>query len=152
MALTPSVPPLPCNGLGSGHVVKRGWQTGVHRSNWRVTNKPEGTMNASVLYQWEQEIVEHLPSLNSWQAANVALMSYGVMKAEGSQQQKIARQMRGREKIDSASRRIRRFLANKGLSMAAFFTEWVCWVLSALGEQRITLLAVCRRTPEKGMS
>ena len=97
-------------------------------------------MNASVLYQWEQEIVEHLPSLNSWQAANVALMSYGVMKAEGSQQQKIARQMRGREKIDSASRRIRRFLANKGLSMAAFFTEWVCWVLSALGEQRITLL------------
>jgi hypothetical protein len=105
-----------------------------------VNNKPEGTMNLKVLYQWEQTIAEHLPSLNTWQAANVALMSYGVMKAEGSQQQKVARQMRGREKIDSASRRIRRFLANKHVSMAAFFREWVGWVLSALGEQQITLL------------
>lgn len=32
-------------------------------------------MNETVLYQWEEELSEHLPSLNSWQAANVALMS-----------------------------------------------------------------------------
>jgi hypothetical protein len=42
-----------------------------------VLSKPEGTMNHKLLYQWEQEIAAHLPSLNRWQAANVALMSYG---------------------------------------------------------------------------
>jgi hypothetical protein len=97
-------------------------------------------MNHEVLYQWEQEIALHLPSLNRWQAANVALMSYGVLKAEGSQQQKIARQMRGREKVASGSRRIRRFLSNKSLDMAAFFKEWSGWVIGALGCQSITLL------------
>ena len=97
-------------------------------------------MNHSILYQWEQEIAAHIPSLNSWQAANVALMSYGVMKAEGAQQQKVARHMRGREKVASASRRIRRFVSNKGLDMAAFFKEWSAWVVQAVGGQAITLL------------
>src|SRR5258708_5817062 len=97
-------------------------------------------MNHELLYQWEQEIALQLPSLNCWQAANVALMSYGVLKAEGSQQQKIARQMRGREKVASGSRRIRRFLSNKSLDMGAFFKEWSGWVVRALGSQSITLL------------
>jgi hypothetical protein len=97
-------------------------------------------MNEKVLYQWEAEIKTHIPSLKSWQASNVALLSYGVMKAEGSQQQKVARHMRGREKVDSAARRIRRFLANKCLPMTAFFGEWIRWVLAALGSQAITLL------------
>jgi hypothetical protein len=97
-------------------------------------------MNNAVLYQWEQEIAVQLPSLNRWQAANVALMSYGVVKAEGSQQQKIARQMREREKVASGTRRIRRFLSNKCLDMAAFFKEWSSWVIRALGSPAITLL------------
>jgi len=97
-------------------------------------------MNDRILYQWEQEIAAHLPSLNAWQVANVALMSYGVMKAEGSQQQKVARHMRGREKVESGARRIRRFVSNKGLDMAAFFKEWSGWVVRALGSQAITLL------------
>jgi Transposase DDE domain len=97
-------------------------------------------MNHELLYQWEDEIALHLPSLNGWQAANVALMSYGVIKAEGSQQQKVARQMRGREKVASGTRRIRRFLSNKGLDMAAFFREWSAWVVRAVDSQSITLL------------
>ncbi|MEP7285083.1 MAG: hypothetical protein ABI947_04865 [Chloroflexota bacterium] len=112
---------------------KGGWQKGVHRSNWEVMNKPERTMNNTILYQWEQEIREHLPSLNTWQTGNVALMSYGVIKAEGSQQHKIARQMRGREKVESATRRIRRFLANTGFPLEGFWREWVCWVVKSGG-------------------
>jgi Transposase DDE domain len=97
-------------------------------------------MNNAILYQWQQEIGSHLPSLNSWQVANVALMSYGVMKAEGSQQQKVARHMRGREQVASATRRIRRFLDNERFPLVAFWTEWVRWIVSALGGQHITLL------------
>jgi len=33
----------------------------------------------------------HLPCFNSWQQANVALFSYGVIKAESCQQGEIAR-------------------------------------------------------------
>jgi hypothetical protein len=97
-------------------------------------------MNAKIVYQWEQEIAAHLPSLNQWQAANVALMSYGIMKAEGCQQQKVARQMRGRERVDSAARRLRRFLSNRGLDVATFFEDWVRWVVSQVGEKTVTLL------------
>jgi len=97
-------------------------------------------MNNYILTQWEQEVEAHLPCLNSWQVTNVAQMSYGVMKAEGSQQQKVARKMRGREKIASAARRIRRFLANERMPMTAFWVEWVRWVLTALGVKDITLL------------
>lgn len=97
-------------------------------------------MNQQVLYQWEAEVGEHLPSLNSWQVANAALMSYGVMKAEGVQQQKVARQMRVSERVESAARRIRRFLANDGFPLRCFFVEWVRWVLGALGSRQVTLL------------
>lgn len=97
-------------------------------------------MNEVILYQWEAAIAEHLPSLNSWQAANVALLSYGVMKAEASQQQKVARQMRGHEQVESATRRIRRFLSNKHFPMANFSQEWVRWVVSGLGLSQVTLL------------
>src|SRR5258706_748549 len=62
------------------------------------------------------------------------------MKAEGSQQQKVARHMRGREKVASGARRIRRFVSNKGLDMAAFFAEWSGGVVRAGGGQSITLL------------
>ena len=87
-------------------------------------------MNESELYQWEGEIAEPLPSLNSWQGAHEALMSDGVLKAEGCQQQKVARQMRGGGQVDSAARRIGRFLSNTRLDEAAFFvagtTQWSC--------------------------
>jgi hypothetical protein len=59
-------------------------------------------MNNAILSQWEEEVEAHLPCLNSWQVTNVAQMSNGVMKAEGSQQQKVARKMRGREKAHPA--------------------------------------------------
>lgn len=97
-------------------------------------------MNNLILSQWEQEVESHLPCLNTWQVTNVALMSYAVMKAEGSQQQKIARQMRGLEKVASGTRRIRRFLANKRLPMAVIWVEWVYWVISVLGLKKISLL------------
>ena len=62
------------------------------------------------------------------------------MKGEGSQQQKVAGQRRGREKVESATRRIRRFVDNARFPMRAFWTEWVGWVVKAIGSQQITLL------------
>jgi len=48
-------------------------------------------MNYPLLYQWEQLLSAHLPSLNSWQQANMALFSHGIMRAESCQQGQVAR-------------------------------------------------------------
>ena len=47
-------------------------------------------MNYKLLYQWEQHLAGHLPCLNSWQRANVALFSYGIVRAESCQQATVA--------------------------------------------------------------
>jgi hypothetical protein len=97
-------------------------------------------MNCKLLYQWEQEITKHLPSLNSWQRANVALFSYGVVRAESCQQGAVARQVSCGERVDSALRRWRRFLSNVRFPLKEFFREWVAWVVRKLGQPTLTLL------------
>jgi hypothetical protein len=97
-------------------------------------------MNYPLLYQWEQLVTSHLPCLNSWQGANVALFSYGVLRAESCQQGSIARQVSCVETVESAARRWRRFLDNERLPLTAFFREWSGWVVSGLGTKTVTLL------------
>lgn len=97
-------------------------------------------MNYTLLYQWESLLSAHLPSLNSWQQANVALFSYGVMESESSQQEAIARAINGGEQIESGKRRLRRWVDNEGVGLEAFFGEWVQWVSETLGQNQITLL------------
>ncbi len=97
-------------------------------------------MNYPLLYQWETRLAAALPDLNSWQVANVALFSYGVMKAESSQQGPVARAVSCGEQVASAARRWRRFLDNEGFPLGSFFTAWTYWIVTALGGARITLL------------
>lgn len=97
-------------------------------------------MNYRVLYQWERELSAQLPMLNGWQSANMALFSYGVIKAENSQQAMIARQVSCGEKVESAARRLRRFVANDGFCLDEFFAEWSRWLIAAVGSERVTLL------------
>ena len=97
-------------------------------------------MNYKLLYQWEALVTEHLPCLNSWQGANVALFSYGVVKAESCQQGQVARQICCGETVESAARRWRRFLDNDDFPLEAFFLDWGEWVVSVLGQQGLTLL------------
>lgn len=97
-------------------------------------------MNYPLLYQWEALLAGHLRCLNSWQQANVALFSYGIIRAEGCQQAEVARQVSCGERVASAARRWRRFLDNAAFPLDAFFTEWSRWVVEALGCRQITLL------------
>lgn len=97
-------------------------------------------MNEQLLYQWEQEIAAHLPTLNSWQQANVALFSYGVVLAGSSQQGSVARAVNGREQVSSTVKRWQRFLGNAALDLEAFFVAWSGWVLGGLGREQVTLL------------
>jgi hypothetical protein len=78
--------------------------------------------------------------LNSWQQANVALFSYGIIRAESCQQESVARQVSCGEAVASTARRWRRFLDNEHFPLEAFFAEWSAWVLEAIGSQAITLL------------
>src|SRR5262245_44389985 len=97
-------------------------------------------MNYKLLYQLEELLSAHVPSLNSWQQANVALFSYGVIQAEGCQQGKMARQVSCGEQVDSTARRFRRWLDNRALDLNAFFREWSQWVVEAVGSDQVTLL------------
>jgi hypothetical protein len=91
-------------------------------------------MNPQLLYQWTDEIATHLTSLNSWQVANVALFSQGVIVAESCQHQAIARQVADGERVESAARRLRRFVDNQSFPLADFFADWTRWVVQALPE------------------
>jgi len=97
-------------------------------------------MNYELLYQWQQTLSAHLPCLNSWQLANVALFSYGVIQAEACQQGSVARQVSCGEQVTSTMRRWRRFLNNRAFPLHLFFVAWTRWVVSALGLAQVTLL------------
>lgn len=97
-------------------------------------------MNQKVLYQWSNEIAKNLPALNTWQIENLALFSQGIIRAESCQQQQIARQVTGGERVDSAARRMRRFLDNANFPLEAFFSEWTSWIVSGLASDYIYLL------------
>lgn len=97
-------------------------------------------MNVTLLYQWTNEIAMRLPSLNTWQATNVALFSLGIVQAESSQQHAIARQVACGERVDSAARRLRRFIANRAVEMDQVSEEWIRWVMSALESETVYVL------------
>jgi hypothetical protein len=97
-------------------------------------------MNYQLLYQWEALLSAHLPSLNSWQQANVALFSYGVIQTEACQQGAIARQVSCGEQVESTGRRFRRWLDNETVDLNGFFREWSQWVVTAVGSERVTLV------------
>jgi len=97
-------------------------------------------MNYKLLYQWEELLAAHLPGLNSWQLDNVALLSYGIIEAGSCQQEAVARQINGAEKLESTIRRWRRFLDNSALAVEQVSEEWTRWVLSSLGSKQVTLL------------
>jgi hypothetical protein len=97
-------------------------------------------MNYPLLYQWEQLLAARMTSLNGWQHANLALFSYGVMKAESCQQLSVARAICCAEQVNSTTRRWRRFLDNAAFPLDTFFTAWSGWIVEALGSASITLL------------
>ncbi len=97
-------------------------------------------MNLKLLYQWTEQLARYLPSLNAWQVANLALFSYGVVLAESSQQMWIARKVACGERVTSAARRLRRFIANEKWAGEQYFLEWSRAILSGLKAKRVYLL------------
>lgn len=97
-------------------------------------------MNYPLLYQWERLLSAHLPGFNSWQRANVALFSYGVIQAKSCQQGAIAQATSCGEQVESTARRFRRWLDNEAVDLGAFFEAWSRWVVSCVGGAEITLL------------
>jgi hypothetical protein len=90
-------------------------------------------MNSTQLYQWEEEIAKHFNSLNSWQIVNVALLSYGIARAESCQQQKVARKLCSYGKWESTERRFQRMLANSKFDVSQACREWIVWIWEAMG-------------------
>jgi hypothetical protein len=97
-------------------------------------------MNYKLLYQWESKLASGLGCLNTWQIENVALFSYGVILAEGCQQQSVARQVNCGERLESTVKRWRRFLDNDVFPLDEFFARWAKWVVSSMGGSKVTLL------------
>jgi hypothetical protein len=97
-------------------------------------------MNHKLLYQLEEMLSAHITCFNSWQQANVALFTYGVIQAESCQQAAIARAVSCGEQVESAARRFRRWLDNDAVDLSEFFEAWSGWIVSQLGSEQVTLL------------
>ncbi len=94
-------------------------------------------MNLSTTYQWENQIATHLPSLNSWQHANLALFSIGMIGAKSAQQRAIALELQAQghqAQSESLQRRLQRFLDNDALDVSAASRHWSRWVWEAMGK------------------
>jgi hypothetical protein len=98
------------------------------------------SMNQKILYQWTEEIAIRLMSLNSWQVANVALFSLGVIQAESSRQRQIAQKVICGERVESAARRLRRFIANERVSLEKVFEDLTGWIVDELPTNTVYLL------------
>jgi hypothetical protein len=110
---------------------------GDTRNRPRKRVKP---MNEKRLYPWTNEIAMHLPDLNTWQVENLDLFSYGVIQAEGCQQGAGSRQVSGGEKVESTSRRWRRFLHNEHFPLETFFKDWSGWICQGVMTRQIPLM------------
>lgn len=97
-------------------------------------------MNYKLLYQMETMVAAHFRSLNSWQQQNLALFAYGVITAEHCQQGKLARAVSCGEAVESTARRWRRWLNNRAIDHAGFFSELAAWVSEKLPGDEMTLL------------
>ena len=97
-------------------------------------------MNQKLLYQWIDLIQMHFHNLGKWQAAGLAIYSYGVVLAGHCQGSKVAEAMGRIGRLTSLERRFRRWLGNRRIDMDACFQVWSFWVWKSLDSPRAVLL------------
>lgn len=97
-------------------------------------------MNSPILYQWIEAIDKHFPRLGRWQVIGLALLSYGLLRAESCCLHRIARELSDGQGTTSMERRLQRWLANRCLEVEGLMQDWVAWVLDCWGEAALLLL------------
>ena len=85
-------------------------------------------MNQKQFYQWFAEIRKRFPCLKKWQAMGLAMLSYGVIKAQHAQASWIAEALPEFGKASSVERRIQRWLANPRIQIEEVTQCWAKWV------------------------
>ena len=93
------------------------------------------------VYQWQEEIREHLP-LSKWQAMGLALLSLGIVWSEHSWVSKVAEHLGKFGLADSMERRLQRWLSNPRIGTRGCAQAWSAWVLSSLVERSQVILLV----------
>lgn len=97
-------------------------------------------MSQATVYQWMEQIAQHLPNLGKWQAKGLALFSLGVIWAEHSNLTKVAEKLALFGKPDSVERRFQRWLSNPRIDIAVCLTWWVRWIVGAFDHAHLVLL------------
>lgn len=97
-------------------------------------------MNHNILYHWMEDLAKYIPSLNTWSVQVLALMSYGVVLAKSSKQVAIATHIIEAEKVESAVKRLQRFLGNPRWLDKRFFHHWAAAILEKVDKSDICLL------------
>jgi len=97
-------------------------------------------MSQYALYQWFNEVVLHLGSLNRWQAKRLVVFALGVILAESCVLSKVAEHLPWLGKADSLERRFQRFVSDGQLHMERLQQEWTKWVLSAYDSREVVLV------------
>jgi Transposase DDE domain len=97
-------------------------------------------MNRAIVYQWRDEIRQHLP-VSAWVGLGLALFSSGVIEAERCTLSKVAERLVGVwGKVESIERRLERVLENEHLAVREWGVAWIRWVVSRLDSRAVVLL------------
>ncbi len=97
-------------------------------------------MNSPILYQWNEMIDKGFPKLGRWQKRTLARFSYGMVLAQSSGLNKIAKQLTGQANASSLERGFQGFLANDRIVMTVIFEWWITWVLRLWGQAPLLIL------------
>ncbi len=97
-------------------------------------------MSQEELYQWMSEIIGHFPSLGKWQGLNIALYSVGIILAERTSVNHVAKWLWAFGKRSSVEKRLKRFLSNESLAWERLQVEWVKWVSQFFSQEALVIL------------
>ncbi len=97
-------------------------------------------MNPVTVYQLEDEIRQHLPSLSQAQARGLLLMCLGIILQEGCHLSRLAENLPDWGAVNTVKQRLKRWISNDQINLTRVCEEWVVWVWSSCRMARPVLL------------
>lgn len=97
-------------------------------------------MSLGQIYQWSEQIAQHLVHLGAWQALNIAMYSLGVMAARHCSPSRVSEKLGVLGRPSTVQRRLERFIDNQRVDLRLSCQAWSRWLIGQVGHGRVILL------------
>lgn len=97
-------------------------------------------MSLGQIYQWSEQIAQHLVHLGAWQALNIAMYSLGVMAARHCSPSRVSEKLGVLGRPSTVQRRLERFIDNRRVDLRLSCQAWSRWLIGQVGHGRVILL------------